>query len=172
MKPPISNHPSNDILKALLDSSRPDLSTWSPGEMCALLEHQLSSALASECGYFAELTGQTPEQCSGILAGCGCRTFGDVLLNGVPSAQAVRLVKDFAKASMGTSPGDLPKEVARVLYVMAILRPENTGIESITTLNPATIQREARRCLTFAWLPKTVRVAIREGSERCATRTR
>jgi hypothetical protein len=72
------------------------------------------------------------------------------------------MVKDFAKASM-TEPRDLPKDVARVLYVLTIVRGQASGERHFTTLDAANVERETRRCLTFGWLPEQVREWLRAG---------
>jgi hypothetical protein len=58
--------------------------------------------------------------------------------------------------------GDLPKDVARVLYIMIILRALSIGDARITTLDDVSIEGEARRCLTFVWLPNDIREFIRK----------
>jgi hypothetical protein len=73
-----------------------------------------------------------------------------------------RLVKDFAKASIETE-ADLPREVARVLYVLALLPLEEPARRRVSSLDPASLEREARRCLTYGWLPARTRAALVRG---------
>lgn len=127
-----------------------------------MLEHQLAVALASERDRLAALARCSLEQVSSIIEASRCHTFGDVLRHEPSAVEAIRLVKDFAKASLANE-GDLPKEVARVLYVMAILCGRIAGADRMTALDDASVEREARRCLTFGWVPDYVRKLIRRG---------
>lgn len=160
MNAPAANRESKDILRALMDPSRHDMVPWSSSELRAMLEHQLATPLASEHERFAEIAYCSLEQVSAVIEGCRGDTFGDLLRYESSSIKAVRLVKDFAKESLANE-GDLPKEVARVLYIMAILRGRDVGGGHMTSLDDESVEREARRCLTFGWLPEDVRNLIR-----------
>lgn len=161
-KPPVSSRKSHDILRALLDPSRSETVPWSSSDLGAMLEHQLATSLVAELDRLAERAEYSREDALSIIAGCRCSSFGDLLRADAPSSRALKMVKDYAKGALGTE-GDLPRDVARVLYVMAILRGRHVGIEAITSLDEASIVRETRRCLTFGWLPHDIRALLRGG---------
>jgi len=161
-KPPVSSRKSKDILRALLDPSRSETVPWSSSDLRAILEHQLATPLASELDRLAEFAQYSREQASSIIDGCGCYSFGDLLRDDSPSVSALSMLKDYAKGSL-VNEGDLPRDVARVLYVIAILRGRQAGSGDITSLDETSIERETRRCLTFGWLPNDIRALLRRG---------
>ncbi|MGO9119700.1 MAG: hypothetical protein ACLQPD_19070 [Desulfomonilaceae bacterium] len=147
---------SKDILSALLDSAQPDAVRWSSKDLRSILEHQLATPFACELDHLTELAECSVEEASEVIESCGSRTFGDLLLECSPPDRALRMLKDYAKKSL-TRQGNLPRDVARVLYICSILRARQSGIGNITSLDDANLAREARRCLTFGWLPDQVR---------------
>jgi hypothetical protein len=159
-KPTTASQRSKDILRALMDPSQPDAVPWSSSDLRAILEHQLATHLVSELDQFAEASQLSSDRVLGILEASGCRTFRDVLKNASESVDAVRLVKDLAKASLAHC-GGLPRDVARVLYVLAILRGRQAGVSNLTSLDNVSLERETRRCLTFGWLPDEIRCLLR-----------
>jgi len=170
MKPFAGNAKSKNILRALMDPSEPDAVPWSSGELRAMLEHQLATQLEAECNSLARTSQCTVEQAREVIRSCGCLTFGDLLLNRSAPIEAVRLVKEYAKTSL-TRDGDLPRDVARVLYVLSILCGRRAGAGHITSMDESSLSREISRCLTFAWLPESIRDAIRNAA-RAARRDR
>jgi len=159
-KPAPMDPKSKDILRALMDPSLPDSVPWSSRDLCAILEHQLSTLLVAEMDQLAATSRLSHERVSAILQKAGCRTYLDVFEHGSPSADVLRLVKNLAKASLAHEEG-LPRDVARVLYVLALLRGRQHGVAGLTSLDDASLDREARRCLTFGWLPEAVRRLLR-----------
>lgn len=151
-----------------MDPSRPDMIPWSSSELRAILDHQLATPLLSERTRLAETACCSVEHVSALIEGSACRTFGDLFACACPDIAAIFLVKDFAKASL-TGEGDLPREVARVLYIMAILRGQLCSANPMTSLDSASVEREARRCLTYAWLPDSVRQSLRTWIYNIAT---
>jgi len=156
----ITNRGSRDILMALLDTSTLDASPWSFSDLRAILEHQLAASLESEAERLAESNHRPPDEVLSILRGSKHSTFGALLSDVSPCFDALDLIKGYVKASLASN-GDLPREVARVLYVMTILRGRQAGFRAISTLDDASLERETRRCLTFGWLPDRVREVLR-----------
>lgn len=161
-KAPTASRKSKDILRALMDPSQPDAVPWSSSDLRAMLEHQLAAPLACEVDRLAELARCSREHVSSVVAECGCDTFADALRDGSPSASVLSMLKNCAKGAMA-SQGDLPRDVARVLYVLAIVRGRQAGMDGITSLGEANITRAVARCLTFGWLPDDIRDLLRGG---------
>jgi len=69
-------------------------------------------------------------------------------------------LKRYAKNALAEC-GHLPRDVARVLYVAAIVRGRLAGIPGMTSPDRAGVEREARRCLTYGWLPPELRALLR-----------
>ena len=159
-KPTTASQRSKDILRALMDPSKPDAVPWSSSDLRAILEHQLATSLVSEVDQLSEASRLSSDQVLPILEASGCQTYRDVIQPPSQSPDAIRLVKALAKASLAHG-GDLPRDVARVLYVLAILRGRRTGVPDLTSLDDASLDREMWRCLTFGWLPDEIRCMLR-----------
>jgi hypothetical protein len=154
---------SAEILKRLMDPSRADPVTWSSSELAQMLEHQLNAPLADEIARAAASTNRGSGSAAKILKETGCKTAAELLRHDAPSVPALKLLKDFAKSLMTDQADSLPRDVGRVLYVLTILRGRAVHLHEVTTLSDESITREARRCLSFIWLPESVRLMIREG---------
>jgi len=161
MIPSSINRKSKDILRALMDPACPDVVAWSSGELRAILEHQLGTPLKAEHDRFVELSQYSRAQVKLLFKRSGCTTFRDLIMADKPCVDALRLVKDFVKTSLTTG-GDLPRDVARVLYIMTILQALSFGDKHFTALDGTSIEGEARRCLTFGWLPNDIMEFIRD----------
>ena len=85
-------------------------------------------------------------------------TFRELLTSPQPSAEALGLVKNYAKGD-----GELPREVARVLYIATLARAFQVGCQSITTMPREALEREIRRCLTVQWLPEAIHSILKKG---------
>jgi hypothetical protein len=159
---------SDDFLRILTDPSPCDEATWRPLELQSILEHQMATSLASELTRFAEVASRPPDDIHVAIAGSGHVTFADVIAHSRPDPGVLRLVKEFAKSSMSIEEeGHLPKDVRRTIYVLAILRGVAIPHARITTLDKVSVIREARRCLTFAWLSENWCAVIRGGISNC-----
>lgn len=162
MKSPSSEHSSNAILRILLDSALPEPCAWSTDDLRAVLAHMLATPLRLEVLPIATALGVPADQVASIINQCGCDTFGTALNGATPNAEALRLVKAFAKSFLQPGQQDLPKDVARVLYVASILRARKCGARDVSSLPNADVTREARRVLTYDWLPDDLRALIRQ----------
>ena len=146
---------SKDILRALMDPSEPDAVPWYSNDLRAFLDHQLAAPLVSELDQVAKLSQCSRDEALIVLERCGCRTFGEILESHSGPRRTTWILKEYAKGAL-TDEDSLPRDVARVLYVAAILRGKQVGITDISSLEDANIEREVRRCLTFAWLPECI----------------
>jgi len=162
MKSPSSEHSSNAILRVLLDSALPEPCAWSTDDLRALLAHMLATPLRLEISAIATALGASADQVASMIDHCGCDTFGTALRAAAPNTEALRLVKAFAKSFLQPGRQDLPKDVARVLYVASILRARKSGARDVSSLPDADVTREARRVLTYDWLPDDLRALIRQ----------
>ena len=76
---------SKDILRALMNPTQPDTVPWSSSDLQSILNHQLTTPLASELDQLAEIAQCSREEASLAIESCGCRTFGDLLRCQSPS---------------------------------------------------------------------------------------
>ena len=133
---------------------------WSFEDLRSILMHQLNAPLENEVQRFAEISRFSIEQVQQYLDFCPGQTFAEALEKPV-SPEILEMIKEYAKASlMGDL--DLPRDVARVIYIASIQQAQKAGFDQISTLDSASIQREIRRCLTFAWLTNEIRQILRK----------
>ena len=113
---------------------------WRPDELGDVLRHQLAAALdvrASDVAVANEMRS----------------TYADLLLRDAsPSLELLRGVKEWAKRFTFRDDGELPREVAGVLYYAAILAARLRLGERISELEDALLARAARWALRLPWL--------------------
>ncbi len=158
--PSTTDHYSKNILRALMDPSKLDTVPWSSDDLRAILEHQLSTPLSAELDAFAETGKMTTNEVMRLLGDFREKTILDAIKRASDCVGVLQMIKSMAKASL-TSDGELPRDVARVLYVLTILSCRRAGVSDVTTLDDASLERETRRCLTFGWLPDQVLCLLR-----------
>ena len=141
---------SADILLDLMKSDSLGEAQWSPADLKAMCEHLILQKFDST-GAARAPANTNPET-----------TILDVLQSEHQSAEALRQVKDFAKNQAEEK--DFPREVARVVYIAAIVRALQAKNMSISRMTPATIERERTRCLTNGWLPEPMRKILCQGA--------
>lgn len=148
------NDPTADALaepKRLLTllnvgQTQPD---WLPGELGAILTHQLNVPLRE------------------IIAGNNDpRSLAQFLAVANPDANVLRSLKDTFKLA-STRPNDaLPKEVATVLYIAVIVVARKAGLQ-LTTLNDTALGERVAWATNRRWLDPALRVLFAaEGDER------
>ena len=147
---------SRDLLRELMNPEHSAVEQWSAEDMRAMLEHLLATPLSREVDAFAECTRRSRDEVLEVIAGKENATFLQVL-TGENSAEVLGLLKSYAKGVT-----DLPREVARVLYVATLASAAQAGV-SITTLSAENIEREVLRGLTILWLPEAVRRILKLG---------
>jgi len=160
MKPKVNRPKSKDILRALMDPSHPDPVPWSSNELRTMLEHQLAAPLVTEIERLADNAGLKQDRVVKMIGDSKCKTFGELLAHKASTFEMLQLVKDFAKAAM-SDPEGLPRDVMRVIYISTILRGQQIPGQRMTTLDKTSINREARRCLSYGWLPDSMHSLIR-----------
>jgi hypothetical protein len=138
---------------------------WSDGELGSMLAHQLGAPLDPELARCAlwrsdAATGKrgTPE------------TFRDVLFGGQGSVDALRRVKEYAKAHLGREDSIYPVEMSRVLYYGSVMAARRVHGERITSLSDAELRRGVGWVLRQAWVDSQLREWFRASLEFLAER--
>jgi len=115
-------------------------SPWLPDELGAVLRHQLGATLD---------VGPSQEPAVNKKPA----TYADLLLrDAAPPLEILRGVKDWAKPFTFRDDGDLPREVAGVLYYAAILAARLRLGQRISELEDALLAKAARWALRLPWL--------------------
>jgi len=111
---------------------------WRPGDAADALRHQLAAPLDAAAP--AGPAGPPP------------RTYADLLMRDTdPPAEQLRRVKDWAKPFMSRDDGEVPREVAGVLYFAAILAARLRR-QRISGLPDDRLRQAALWALRLPWL--------------------
>jgi hypothetical protein len=154
---------SRAILIDLMQTEGEGAGHLSPADLSALLRHQLRTPIALEAEELADARGGR-EDLQAVVDRAQV-TFGDVIRASEASDPLLRLVKTYAKRHLAED-GGLPEPVARFLYVAAVLRARSLGDRTMSGLDDASLEAEARRILTARWLPPEAREILRAGLAR------
>src|SRR5690242_12237230 len=131
-----AQHSDPTRLSAML---APDLpaTIWEPGELAAVLRHQLAAPLdftppgAEEAGERAR-----PKTADLVPTSPGLpQTFGDLLFAPNPPIDLLIQLKAFAKPFVTSARGALPREIAAVLYYGSIILARTRGGRRISELD-------------------------------------
>src|SRR5437660_535407 len=106
-------------LAPLLEVGR-DEPRWRQRDMADLLAHQLRAPLLFDLGRL----GSSNEEMVSELSQCGgprLSNFADLFKHPTPPLELIKLTKNFAKACDTAPEGQLPTEIATILYYASIL---------------------------------------------------
>ncbi len=118
-----------DRLARLLVDDFEESGNWFPSELGAIRMHQLGAPLEPE---LVVPDQNRSESTSAASQNSPQRTFRDVLFSEAASVEALRRIKDYAKAHLKDS--CFPAEVARVLFYACVLAARRGRGERITSL--------------------------------------
>lgn len=149
---------SADIMINLIDQEE---EIWSPCDLQEILDHVLQASVREEIFAVSELIGLSKQEQALLDSEVGDESFEKLLFGADVSSAALTIVKNFGKRSMAKGES-LPRDVARVIYVLAIVKAMSVAGQKISALHDEVVVREARRCLTFPWLPDRVRSHMSE----------
>lgn len=153
---------SRAILAELMDGATEIAGGWSAADLRGVLQHQLRTPVAAESEAMTDPSAPARFDTEVTAGRDRDETFFDVLARGDPADGALLFVKSYAKRALSASDA-LPHPVAHFLYVASIVRARAAGDEGFSSLSPAMVEAEARRCLTQPWLPDEARELLREG---------
>jgi hypothetical protein len=131
-----------------------DLSGFDPTRLSRLWSSAVSTAPAWEPAELAEAlqlqlglrVGRPP------AADDFDGTYRQLLVDPHPPMAALRRVKDWAKPMMSRDDGELPREVAGVLYFAAVAADRLRGSGSVSELPDERVRRGATWALRLPWL--------------------
>ena len=134
-------------LARLFPADEPATAHWGRNDLQAVLKHQLA----------ALLTVDLKLDSSDVTRGTKLDSFRDVLRHSSPPLTLLTSIKDFAKTSSHPGGAALPKEIATVLYYVAIVLARTRHGERITTLPDPSMAAGLKWALSQKWLDAEVR---------------
>ena len=136
-------------LSVLMQPGEP-ASFWNPEDYAQILQHQLEAPLEFP------VSGSGPAVDGDWKTDPRIRTFGELLLHPHPPVKLLELTKELAKASTDRLDGELPPDVATVLYFAAIAAAMVRGTR-ITTLPDAEVLAGLEWSLRREWLASSLK---------------
>ena len=135
---------------------------WLDDELGEVLRHQLNAPI----DFLTENDTAAPPSHSVVdpLQGLGeSPTLGELLADEAPNLQLLQRVRRFAKPAMTKRQGDLPREVAGVVYFAAIVAALLKCKTRIARLSDQQVRDGAQWALHQPWLPDTLIELFRAG---------
>jgi hypothetical protein len=126
-----------------------DASTWLPSELGAILAHELDTPIreALDESSSAELKAE--------WAGADA-TVRKLLAHPTPPPSLLERLKEIAKASSVVDDGPLPKEVATVLYIAAIVAGLRAG-QKLSGLDDESLRQRVEWACRRRWIDPQLR---------------
>lgn len=145
---------------------------WEPGELAAVLRHQLAAPLDFTPPVAEDRTDRppTPRPDAVALPSGSPQTFGALLFSPDPPIDLLIRLKGFAKPFVTTSKGALPREIAAVLYYGSIILARTRYGRRISELDDASLKYGLDGMVHCDWLDESSRRLMEEGL-RCLAAT-
>lgn len=156
-------------LAELLAQTASPAHPWRPGELGALLRHQLAAPVEVS---LENLPPDLAWQLKGLsdAEGLLLKSYADLFAHPRPPLALLRLVKEFAKAAEAAPAGPLPREVGRVLYYASIAAALARWNERITGLDEAALRQGFEWVQEQPWVDAGTRELIAQAATRLACR--
>ena len=148
-------------LAEVLEMGVDDRPLWRPGELSAILKHQLSAPLELDLAF----GGPAPPRHSPAGPGQGpaIESFRDLLHHPNPPIELLESTKEFAKACRARPDAPLPDEIATILYLLAIVAATTRCRRRITKLDDQSLLRKLDWAVGQPWVDESTRALLREG---------
>ncbi len=154
-------------LVALMDMDEERDRLWSPGELAAILKHQLSAPVQYDlAGMDRKMAGKlkTLAESQGLVL----KSFGDLFQHSNPPLELIRMTKEFAKACGKSPTSAIPRDIADVLYFSCIAIALVRHRKRISKLSNADIRKGLRWVLGREWLDSDTRSLVEQGLKALA----
>jgi hypothetical protein len=129
---------------------------WASWDRACVLAHQLAAPLLIDLGDSAE---EAPP---------AYNSFRDVVRAARPPRGLLSLIKRFAKQTLGDADGALPRDVATVLYYVAVAQARLCGYGGVSRLAESDLADGLKLLLQQDWLDLDVRHLFERTLERLA----
>jgi hypothetical protein len=137
-----------------LFSLGPGEAAWMPSELGAILAHELNATIRDALTSFDD--PQDVTELSGEWSGSDA-TIRKLLTHPSPPTGLLERLKGVAKVESTTEGGELPKEVATVLYIASIVAAKRAGARDVTQLDDAALAERVQWACRRRWLDAELR---------------
>lgn len=156
-RPDITPEPGN--WASLIDLEPAPQRLWSSAELGAIFRHQLSAAVEFDLAAVHPTAGKR------LTSLCAAqqllvRSFGDLLFHPNPPLELLVMVKDFAKANARSRDSEIPENVARALYYLAIAAALVKHRRRITSVSDHELHDSFRWALDLPWIEGSAKALL------------
>jgi hypothetical protein len=153
-----------ESLVKLMDVDGGDRELWTPGELGAILEHQLSASVEFDLGALGhELRGRILAMAT--AASPPIETFRDLFTHPHPPLELLELTKQFAKWCRKHPEKPLPEDVVTVLYFLSIIVALVKCGSPISKLDNQALQHGLKWAMAQSWLDRDTQRLFHQGTE-------
>lgn len=150
----------SNLLRGLLGDPSDSSTDWVPRDLGLILDHQMATALLTDT--VERNAGPGPRE----RDRCRCASYGQLFnCTARPCAEVTRAAKDHFKGLIDKN-ADFPVEVAKILYLLTLIRAKRMELSGVSNLSEATLTHLIRRALTHGWISEPVRTLLRQMSSR------
>ena len=161
MTQPDLDHCQAEQLATLLSSCGDTLHTWTPDDLAAILQHQLS--LDPETDIETYVSRGSPGRRTKPTGEGRFDSYTAFFQQKAPPLDLLRCVKDCAKAAVRDPDAPLPDDVATVIYFVAIAVALTAHGERITRLNDEGLRWGFDWSLKQTWVADALRPLLTAG---------
>lgn len=144
-------------LAGLFQLGPADTPLWQDDELEAIFRHQLQTPLDLELREFDPIT---TNQLMKDSSGCWPKTFAELFAQSEPRIELLELTKRYAKSCAASKTGNLPPDVAGVLYVCCIAAAMYRRAQRITTWNDEALCDKLRWAGERSWINEPIRTLL------------
>jgi len=134
------------LLDLLREGATPSPEVWDASDYADIWRQQLHTPLVT--------ITHRPEASEDLGE---VRTLGQLLDHPAPPAEVVRLLAQYAKSCVVQPHGDLPEEVARVLYFLMVGVGRDRGEHEVSSLSAERLAEGLRWAAARDWLDEPTR---------------
>jgi hypothetical protein len=150
------------VLRSVLGQDAETAQNWTPDELGMILDHQMSTNISDEEAVCS--IDRSIERTNRAMAHCACTSYREFFIcNSEYCVEITARVKAYAKYLINVETS-YPRDVAKFVYLMAILRAKRTRMGEITNTSDKDIKRQVRKYLTMGWLSDESRKMLRNTS--------
>lgn len=136
-----------------------------PEELQAVLKYHLQAPLDFD---LATLPPSSACQMHALAAAKGLllRSLDDLFMHPLPPLELLQMAKDYAKSCLSAAEAPMPKEVAGVLYYLAIGTALVRRNQRITELSDRELRQGLDSVLSLPWLDPPIITLLQEARNR------
>jgi hypothetical protein len=152
-----------ESLAKMMDANGGQQEFWTPKDLEAILDHQLSTAVDVDLAAMAQ---SSAEHVRALAAAAvpPIKTFRDLFHHPRPPVELLELTKRFAKRCRNSPDSPLPDEVATVLYFLSIVVAMRNCRTRISGMDEQALRHGLDWALGQPWLDKDAQRLLREGN--------